>query len=220
MAESLRVGGKSYRDITNLTGVPKSTLSGWFGSQDWSQKIKEKLITEAQKESVLQLVSLNRVRSAQLEAAYGRARFEAEREFESLKYNPIFIAGLMLYFGEGDKVTKNAVRLSNTDPELIKLYVFFLIKVCNVPENKIKGNILLYPDLSEEECLKYWSFVSGVPAENFIKSTQIMGRHKTNRLKYGVCIIVVSSAYLKVKFLRWLEYLPLALMNREYYENI
>jgi hypothetical protein len=42
-ATELRKSGKSYVEIEALLKVPRSTLSVWFGTQGWSQKIRETL---------------------------------------------------------------------------------------------------------------------------------------------------------------------------------
>ncbi len=219
-AIELRSEGKSYKAISSLLGIPKSTLSGWFGAEDWSKEIKERLIKAENEVSKVHMQDLNKVRGENLRQQYRLARDEARKEFENLKYNPIFIAGIMLYWGEGDKVNPNGVKLSNTDSEMIKLYVFFLMKICNIPIERIKAQVLIYPDLDDLECRTFWSDASKLPIENFTKTTVIEGRHKTKRLATGICLITVSSSYLKVKILEWINLLPGELMNRAYYENM
>jgi len=169
---------------------------------------------------VIRLRELNKLRGANLKRAYEEARTEAHTEFETLKYNPLFIAGVMLYWGEGDKLTKYSTTISNTDPYLIRLYVFFLENVCRIPKEKIKAHVLVYPDLDERDCLLYWASRSNIVLSRFTKCTVIQGRHKTRRLTHGVCMVIVSSTYFKAKVLEWLKLLPNELMNQRYYENI
>ena len=46
--------------------------------------------------------------------------------------------GLGLYWGEGDKSNNNtAVRISNTDPQLIKKFREFLLKICGVKKKNL-----------------------------------------------------------------------------------
>lgn len=219
-AIALRKSGESYGQISEKLKVSRSTLSGWFGSEDWSKRIRQKLTDTARAKQSVQMSDLNRVRGVNLERAYEDARVEAREEFETLKYNPLFIAAVMIYWGEGDRVTKNHVRVSNTDPEMLKLLRLFFMKVCNIPESRIKASLLVYPDLDEVECRKYWVGKTGIPASSFTKSTLIAGRHKTKRSGNGVCILVISSTYLKEKMMVWLELLPKELMSRAYYENM
>jgi len=219
-AIDLRKDGKSYAAILKQLHIPKSTLSGWFRDVDWSKAVRTKLASVAKIQSTRHLKELNKVRGAHLVRAYEEARREAREELADLRYNPLFIAGLMLYWGEGDKLTKHHVKLTNTDPKLIKLFLAFLTQACRIPVSKIKAHILLYPDLDDWLSKAYWVHETGLPKENFTKSTVITGKHKTRRLSFGICIVNVSSTYFKVKMLEWLTLLPDELMNQRYYENI
>ncbi|MDP1690050.1 MAG: hypothetical protein Q8L52_02505 [bacterium] len=220
IAFNLRRNGKSYTEIRTALKIPLATLSDWFGEVDWSKQLKKKLSSEIQVQHTIRLIKLNKIRGQHLKHAYEEAREEAKKEFEGLKYNPLFIAGLMLYWGEGDKLTKFSTKIANTDPDLIRLYVFFLKNACRIPEEKIKAHVLIYPDLNEEDCRKYWARESNIHLKNFFKSTTIQGRHKTRRIKYGVCMVDISSTYFKVKILEWLKLLPKELMNEAYYAKI
>lgn len=220
IAIKLRSTGKSYNEIVAALKISKSTLSEWFSGEDWSEKIKAKLIEAAQQVSTIRMRELDRIRGVHLKRIYEEARAEAAAEFEQLKYNPLFIAGVMLYWGEGDRKTHYQVRITNTDPKMIQLFVVFLRKVCNIPEEKIHGSVLTYPDLNDEECRSYWSAAARVPLKQFHRCTKIVGRHKTNRLAYGVCSILVSSTYFKAKVVEWLSLLPKELMGKQYYESI
>ena len=220
MAFEMRETGKSYAEIHNALKIPKATLSGWFSEIGWSKEVAKKLAAKVQIQHTVRLVALDKIRGQHLAHAYEEARSEAREDLEILKYNPLFIAGLMLYWGEGDKATKAQVRLANTDPELIKLFVFFLMKICNIPTEKVGVHILTYPDIDDKSNRRYWSEISGIAPEKFLKSVLIQGRHKTRRLGHGVCSVYVSSTYFKVKMLEWLKLLPEELMNLRYYENM
>jgi hypothetical protein len=219
-AFSLRRDGKSYAEIHEALKIPRATLSGWFSEIDWSEMIKKQLASKARGQHTARLIDLNRIRGQRLKKAYEEARDEAVREFFELKYNALFVAGLMLYWGEGDKLTRYSTAITNTDPGLIRLYVFFLKNACRVPEEKIKVHLLVYSDLNEEACKKYWAKESGVRLSQFTKSTLILGRHKARRIKYGACMIGISSTYFKVKMLEWLKLLPKELMNEAYYAKM
>ena len=216
----MRRSGKSYAEIFALLKIPKSTLSDWFANSDWSHDLKQRLSKSAQVEHTIRLRELNKLRGANLKQAYAEAREEARTEFETLKYNPLFIAGVMLYWGEGDKLTNYSTKITNTDPHLIRLYVFFLEKVCQIPKEKIRGHILIYPDLNEETCRLYWASRAHIDLSRFTKCTVIQGKRTIRPLAYGVCMIGISSTYFKVKMLEWLKLLPTELMNRNYYESI
>lgn len=202
----LRKEQKSYREIAQLLGISKSVVSYWLRDMDWSRDIQEQLTERVRISSQKRLIHLNELKRTKWQKVYQQAELEATREFEQLKENRIFITGLSLYWGEGDKNFKNGkVRVSNVDAKLLAAFRVFLEEVCRVPEEKMKAYIVLYPDLDEEACLKFWSENIGLKKESFFKSSTITGRHKKNRLQYGVCSIQVGDKYLKRKVLTWID---------------
>ena len=220
LAVEMRRMGKSYNEIVAFLKIPKATLSDWFSKVDWSQEVRKRLDAKVLETSIIRLRELDRIRGLHLKRAYEEARIEAALEFEALKYNPLFIAGLMIYWGEGDKRTNYHTRIINTDPDMIRLFVFFLRNACRIPDQKIRAVITIYPDLRAEDCIKYWAEAAKISPKSFTKCVTIIGRHKSRRVTYGMCSIVVSSTYLKAKMLEWLRLMPEQLMKRSYYESI
>lgn len=214
VAVQMRRSGLSYRELHAKLKIPKSTLSDWFSNKDWSNEIKARLDQAARLEHGIRIRELDRIRGINLEKVYAEARSEAREEFGALKYDPLFIAGIMLYWGEGDKRSRNQVRITNTDPELIRLYVCFLLRACRIPVERISAHVLIYPDHEAAVCREYWAKTSNIPIAKFTKCTTIKGRHKTHRLPYGICMVVVSSTYLKEKVNEWLNILPMELMQK------
>ncbi|OHA69234.1 MAG: hypothetical protein A3J68_01100 [Candidatus Wildermuthbacteria bacterium RIFCSPHIGHO2_02_FULL_48_16] len=216
-ALKLRRLGKSYSEIRNLLRIPKSTLSDWLHKTRWSIKVKGILAEKAKTKNIIRLRELTKIRGIHLNKLYQEAQDEAKKEFESFKLHPTFISGVVIYWGEGDRSSRFLVRVANTDPLMIRLFVKFLLEICGIPREKIRAHILLYPDLDPEACKHFWVKKSGLQLENFNKSVTIKGRHKTRRLPYGVCYVAVSSTYLKEKMLTWLDLLPKELLKSSYY---
>ncbi len=134
------------------------------------------------------------------------ARIEAKKEFNKFLSNPLFVAGIILYWGEGDrKMSNGLVRLGNTDWRVIALFIEFLEKIAKVSKDKIRLALILYPDLLEKDCKKFWSQQCKIPLKQFYKTQFIQGKHPTKRLPYGVCNVVVSSRRLKEKIFVWID---------------
>lgn len=201
LAVALRRKGLSYKKIETELGIARSTLSDWFSHEDWSQVLRQHLVKTTG-------TVVSRFQRQRWETWRERFRQEARIEFNTLKKNPLFIAGIMLYWGEGDsRVSNGMVRLVNTDPRMIALYCSFLRNVIHVPENKIKASLVLYPDLSNEACIDYWSVVTKIPRERFHKTQFINGRHPTKKTMHGMCTIYVSGRGLKEKIVVWTDLL-------------
>lgn len=205
-AYELRRQEKSYSEISRALNIPKGTLAGWFKKEEWSQAIRDKLgalQSLAYPKKLAAIQKANRERWANNHEAY---RNSGKKEFEIFKDNPIFLAAIMLYWGEGDKSPKySKVKLANTEPLMIRLFYIFLKDVIKVSPNRICIWLLLYPDLKDEMQKTFWSRATGVPLSQFKNSIYIKGRHPTKRLSYGVCSIYVQSRELKEKMMTWLD---------------
>ena len=140
------------------------------------------------------------------------ARQQARMDFQKLMQDPLFVAGIMLYWGEGDSKLENGqVALGNTDPDMMRLYTSFLVKVCAVPRDRIRAFAILYPDLDETTCLNFWSKATELPKSQFTKTQFIRGRHPTKRLSHGICMARIGDRRLKEKIFVWID-----LFQREY----
>lgn len=213
VAIKLRGQNKSYNEISRTLGISKSTLCFWFKGLGWSEEIKDGLAKNQRELQKSRIKLMTQANKEKWKKWHETCREKAVKEFSSLKNSPLFISGLMLYWGEGDKNIKNCVtRITNSEPEMIKIFCLFLKKV-GVAENKIYSSLLLYPDLLDEPQKKFWSRTTGLSLNNFKKSRYIRGRHPTRRLSYGVCSIAVNSRELKEKIFKWLELYRQELLN-------
>ena len=211
LAFALRRSGQSYVEICQQLKVAKSTLSNWFHGVDFSEAIKLSLQAKSKHDSTKRLIVLNKQRGDSLAALYAQAEQEALSDFETYCKDPLFIAGLACYWGEGDKMLKNHIRITNTDPRMIQLFVQFILRFSNVPKDKLRIALFLYDDLDESVCKKYWTGWSGL--SNFHKTMILPSRHKTRRLPYGTCSIIVMNNYFKRKMYIWIDQLPKMVLN-------
>ena len=205
-AIAMRRRGKSYRFISAKLLISRGTLSGWFKKFKWSENIKTKLSKEAEKNTlkrVPQFVASNQKRWHDWKESHC---LEAIEEFEKIKNNQLFIAGTMLYWAEGDNGERSSlVRLTNTDPRMIKTFVDFAIRFCKVKQESIRIGLILYPDLNETICKSFWSKRVGVPLKQFYKVQFIKGYHPTKRLENGICSVIVGGRGLKEKIRTWID---------------
>lgn len=213
-AIKLRKSGKSYEEIKEALAISKSTLSDWFSNESWSKDIKRFLNNENAEASVRRLLMLNKEKKSHLNNLYAQAREEAEEEFLFLKYDPLFISGMMIYWGEGDKATRGQVRVSNSDPEMIKIVLNFLNRVCGDSKSRIWFNLFVYPDNDVKKVERFWQDYLQADPDSFQKTTILQGKEKIKRLEHGICSIGISSRYLKEKMLVWLKLLKDELIAR------
>jgi len=213
-AIQLRREGKSYRVIEKILGIPRSTLTGWFQKMQWSRKVKEKLSLIAQQQSRQRMKDLTDKINHERRKVYAFTKKTAENQYHTLRREPLFISGLMIYWGEGDRKLENGmIRVCNTDPAMLKLFHCFVRKYLPEISHLIKVYLVLYPDLNEKECKEYWSQNIEIPGEKFIKSTYIQGRSLTKKLEYGICTITISNRVYKEKINAWLHSIRSEVVN-------
>ena len=100
--------------------------------------------------------------------------------------------GIGLYWGEGNKANKHAIRLGNTDVELIKEFMRFLMQLFGVKKDKLRFGLQIFSDINPEEALKFWVDQLGVEPSQFSKIVvTISGSIGTyrNKSEHGVLTV-------------------------------
>ncbi len=205
-AWTLRRQGTSLRVISSKLGIAKSTLSGWFKNDPASERVKKRLTKKAQKRAGRALYKWLFKAQKKRRKLYDAMRQEAHKSYRSLKKNPNFLIGLMLYWAEGDRQLKNGqIRVTNIDPLIIKFFYKFIKQFLPEIAPKAHMYLVLYPDNNEARCKSEWARMVGFPLAKFFKSSYIIGRSKRRTVKYGMgALTVVSRAY-KEKMMEWLN---------------
>lgn len=202
----LRKEGKSYRYIQKELGVSRSTLCAWLKDKEWSRHIRKSNTDRNVTTSTERLKLLHEGRRKMLDNKYKNVILEAENEFHVFKKDPLFIAGLMIYAGEGDKRNDHMSRVSNSDFYIHKIFIRFAEKYLKIKRENIKIGLIIYPDLDPKICLEKWALELGIQTSNFYKIQIIKGKEKTRKLQYGIGISIISGiVVVKKKILKWLE---------------
>ena len=246
-ATVLRKSGMSYSDIKTRMGVPRSTLSKWFGDQKWSNDIAIECADKARNSGGIRFAVMNTIRRGRLDAVRKDARQDALLDFEDLKYHPLFVSGVTAYWMHGDMKSKNRVCFTSSDPDKVILFKLFLERICGLDKPKVwinlqRGNLAFLAEsfwankcgIIEKDLGK--TVVSGrfeqitVGRSNIFASGDTSSATKQNAFQrqnvgkignnHGVCNMVVNSAYLKNKFLKWVELLKEDLLNEKYLEHL
>ncbi len=166
---------------------------------------------DALAKSVVRLQTLNRARSDILAAHYAQAEQEAMAELATHLHEPLFVAGVVAYWGEGDKLHKNHVRLTNTDPEMLSMFVNFLYKYGKFDRDDLRLALFIYEDLDIELCKQYWTNKTGITR---VHKPQILpSRDKQRRLAYGTATVIVMNTYFKKKLLLWIDQILKMVLN-------
>jgi transcriptional regulator with XRE-family HTH domain len=204
-AISFRKRGFTYTEIAKICGVSVGTISAWLRPLPFSDKITLQNKARAAVDNKKRMMSINKARTTERAKQYAEVVRLAEVEYQNYRIQPLFMAGLMLYVGEGDNTHTRLIRLSNSRPEIHKIFIKFLVTYLGVEKNTVRFWLLLYPDLNEITCMKHWSKKTGISVAQFYKNQVIQGRSKKRTLHFGVGNTIIGSTHLKKKLDRWIE---------------
>src|SRR3989344_7232329 len=54
--------------------------------------------------------------------------------------------GLGLYWGEGNKKNRNSIRLGNTDPRMIRMFLKFMVDIFGISKKKLRFGLQVFSD--------------------------------------------------------------------------
>lgn len=112
----------------------------------------------------------------------------------------LFGIGIGLYWGEGTKANKHSVRLGNTDPELLKIFLKFLMRFFKVQRKDFHFGLQLFSDIDPKEALDFWLKELKIDSRQFYKITTTksgsIGTYRT-KSQYGVLTIYYHNRKLR-----------------------
>ncbi len=188
-AIALRKEGYSYNLIAERLSVSKSTLSVWLAQIPYvPNEIVEGRIGRAR-------AAMTKSKHEQKLNSYKEAASLAKNDIGGLKKRDLFMLGLALYIGEGEK--NENVGIINADPRIILTTMRWLQKCYQVPQENFTLAIHLYSDNNRTASLQYWSEITHIPLSRFGK-TQIDLRpnkkdSKRGKLPHGTAHLRVRS---------------------------
>ena len=174
LSRKLRTQGLSINEICNKTGFAKGSVSLWVRDIELSKTQKNELSQKGFRKEVIE-----RRRTTRLSNENNRRQIIIDGATENIKdisKKELWLIGIALYWGEGAKTLRSGVQFSNSDPAMVKVIMKFFKVSCKVPIEKFRGHIHLHPHLNENEAKKYWGEISGIPLDQFYKTSTQQSR--------------------------------------------
>lgn len=189
-AISLRKRGYSYGMISKKLGLTKSTLSNWLQRIPYTPN---KEVLRRIGEARMRMVATKRKKMFNNIQEMEKL---ARKDIEKLTKRDLFMLGIGLYLGDGEKSYEN-IRFVNSDPEIIKVAIKWFREICGFKTENFRPRIHLYPDTNIRETITYWSNLINVPKKQFIKTRVDQRTDKSNKKKrkllYGTLHLQVNS---------------------------
>lgn len=181
LGRSLRRLGMSYGEIMELIPVPKGTLAGWC---------REIQLTDEQMAALKE----RRGPGAGPRDTQWKRRLEVEqiqaeaRTFALQNLSDAFwVAGTVLYWGEGSKTTRR-LEIANSDPRTLRLFITWTRRYID-PGASFAAALNLHRNNNERQARLAWQFELGLEPSDFTRSyikPEGTG-HRKNHLTHGVC---------------------------------
>lgn len=185
----LRKNGYSYAYISKKTGISKSTLSDWLTEVPYTPN-KETIISLGKARAA----ATERKAQIRQEELVG-IRAESKKKIGKMTDRDLFMFGLGLYLGEGEK-TNNTVRISNSNPSTMSTLVSWFISL-GVQRSQFAPRLHLYPDSDIEASLQFWAKATGLPTTQFqrtyVDRRTNKSKNKAGKLPHGTLHLGVRS---------------------------
>ena len=118
-----------------------------------------------------------------------KALEEAKKLLDKLTNKEKMLYISALYWGEG---SKRDFGLSNTDPELIRVFIEGLREVFKIDEDRFRISIRIFEDMDKDKCLDFWSNIVGIAKDKFVNVDVLKGK-KNGKLEFGMCRVRVTK---------------------------
>lgn len=215
----MRIVGYSYNEISGALNVPKSTLSGWLSGMVLSQNARARIEKRRSDGSAKGLLAKNERQTREASRRMSIGRKNAARDIGTIDLKQLRLIGTALYWAEGYKRpimrngkerTYHPISFANNDPELVKIFIEFLSRVCNIDKERMKAEIHGHEHLNENAAKKYWINATGISEKNFCKtylgvSRSSLGKKPFNRLPHGTIRIRVNDTKLFHRIMGWID---------------
>ena len=189
LALALRKKAYSYSQIRNKVTVSKSTLSLWLRDFPLSKaEIDSKRGKNPRRiERFRNTMSMKRDQEEELIFS------KFQNDFGSFSEREKFIAGLFLYWGEGTKAAPYTVAMSNSDPDVLRFFIDWLL-LLKVKKDKLRVVLHLYKDMDLKVETRFWSTYLKVPKFQFrkpyIKKSRLCDITYRSGFQHGTCNVL------------------------------
>ncbi len=199
----------------------KGTLSYWFKNIKLTRKEKYRLINNQKLAQERGLTEANKRRTQRIYKENQEAYKDGYNFTGRLSKKELFLIGAALYWAEGtkkqDNLTTEIVEFSNSDPDMIKLYMKFIRVILKPDEERIRAGIYIHDHVNEKEARNFWSKTTKLPSDRFFIVNSLSGSSKLKRpcrrLPHGTLKITISNRLFFYKIKGLIDALATANVN-------
>ena len=158
-AKILRVQGYSFREISESLLISKSTASLWTRNQKMSSQGKKRFNNLIISSSLKASKNIFDKREKYLKELENNCDVLKNKKRLTKIEAKMFLA--LLYWCEGSK-TERLVNFTNSDPDMISVYLELLRKAFTIKEEKLYAWLHLHDYHDRKESISFWSKITGI----------------------------------------------------------
>ncbi|PIR85040.1 hypothetical protein COU15_03060 [Candidatus Kaiserbacteria bacterium CG10_big_fil_rev_8_21_14_0_10_45_20] len=201
----LRKKGESIKEIARVLGVSKGSVSLWVRDILLTKQQRSILTARGFSKDAIEKRRLNRIGKTDKRHAIV---FDAAKDsIQEISSRELWLIAVALYWGEGGKTRKGLVRISNSDPDLLRMIMRFFREVEGVPEEKFRCHVHTFSHLNAKKAEKYWSQITHIPLTRFYKTyvkQSTATQQKRDTTPYGTAQIYICDTALYLKMMGWI----------------
>jgi len=203
LGRAIRKLGWSYGEIMDVIPVPKGTLANWCQGIDLTESQIEGIVSRTNSRRNLPR-DTQRKRRHQVEDIKEAARLFARSHLQ----DPFWVAGTVLYWGEGSK-TAGYLEMANADPRALILFMEWSRRFHRADPTFVL-HLHLHEGNNDESAREYWRRALNLSDVEFYKTfiKHAGTGHRKNHLPFGVCRVRMRRGTdALIRTLEWIDVL-------------
>lgn len=189
LGRGLRRQGWTYGEIMDVLPVGKGTLAGWCKeirlSQEQIKAIKARVPSQK---------GIPKDTNWRRRLEVDGVREAARTSYLTLRQDPLWVAGLTMYWAEGAKTTPR-LGMANTDPRALRLFIAWVRRYLDSTAEFVLA-LHLHAGNDDDLAKRWWADALGLENVQFHKTfVKPPGTgHRKNRWLHGVCRVQVRRS--------------------------
>jgi hypothetical protein len=180
LARELRRQGKSFSEIRKVVPASKGTLSYWLKGIE---------LTEEQKKNLPKSSTAGPKGGQKNKEKWEKRRQEVKDHYDPPLNDPRFMLGLALYWGEGSKYSKSVVQFTNSDADMLLVFLKWTERYfCHT---EVRVRVQHHSPKTDDAVKQLWSERLGVSLEKFTQSTFLVPSEIRKRMCDGIVRITL-----------------------------
>lgn len=204
----LRKNGYSVKELAHKFNIAQSTISLW---------VREVCISPSGKKRIIAIIGRSRNLAAENKRKKTTQHIKTIKDETETILAKIHIDAkislllcAMIHYCEGNKGMYSELRFTNSDPDLISTFLRLLRQSFDINERKFRICLHLHAYHNVSQQIKFWSRITRIPTNQFLKPFQKSNTGKRSKLGYNGC---VSIRYYSTDMSRRLQLTALGFMK-------